>query len=144
MTLILFMEVDGMPIQSISQNDRVYSLIKKGLDASALRSKVSANNIANINTKGFKKSYVTFEESLKDNMDNMAMKTTENKHIQDGSSYGDVKVHQDESTSMRQDGNNVDIDVEMANQAANNLMYNALITQANMKFAMEKYVLDGK
>jgi len=133
-----------MPIQSISQNDKVYNLIKKGLDASALRSKVSANNIANINTKGFKKSYVTFEESLKDNMDNMAMRTTKSKHIQDGSSYGDVKVNQDKSTSMRQDGNNVDVDVEMANQAANNLMYNALITQANMKFAMEKYVLDGK
>jgi len=133
-----------MPIQNISQNDRVYDLIKKGLNASSLRSKVTANNIANINTKGFKKSFVTFEESLKENMGDMSMKTTDSKHIQAGSSSGDIKVQQDKSSSMRQDGNNVDIDIEMANQAANNLMYNALVTQANIKISMEKYVIDGK
>jgi len=133
-----------MPIQNVSQNDRVYDLIKKGLNASSLRSKVTANNIANINTKGYKKSFVTFEETLKTNMNNMAMKTTDRKHIQEGSSFGDIKVQQDKSSSMRQDGNNVDIDMEMANQAANNLMYNALVTQANIKISMEKCVIDGK
>ncbi|MDU2158587.1 flagellar basal body protein, partial [Clostridium sp.] len=45
-------------------NDSSMQFIKLGLDASALREKVIANNMANINTKEFKKSYVSFEENL--------------------------------------------------------------------------------
>ena len=42
-------------------------------------------------------------------------------------------MEQDESTSMRTDGNNVDLDVEKVNQAANTLKYNALVTKLNGK-----------
>jgi flagellar basal-body rod protein FlgB len=41
-----------------------YELLKKSLDAAALRQRVIAHNIANINTKGFKRSDVVFEEKL--------------------------------------------------------------------------------
>ena len=44
---------------------------------------------------------------------------------------------------MRTDGNNVDMDLEKVNQAANSLMYNALITQANSKLNMTKSVILG-
>jgi flagellar basal-body rod protein FlgB len=44
---------------------------------------------------------------------------------------------------MRADGNNVDLDVEKVNQAANTLMYNALVTQANSKLSASKYVITG-
>ena len=111
---------------SISEN--TYNLLKKSMDASALRSKVIANNVANINTKSYKKLYVTFEETLNDSMGENTMKTDNNKHMQTGSSSGEITVQRDESTSMRQDGNNVDIDLEMTNQAANTLMFNALVT----------------
>jgi flagellar basal-body rod protein FlgB len=40
-----------------------------------------------------------------------------------------AKVVEDDSTTMRVDGNNVDIDVEMANLAKNQLYYNAMATQ---------------
>ncbi len=60
--------------------------------------------------------------------DTNTMKTDNIKHMQTGSSNGDITVQRDESTSMRQDGNNVDIDIEMTNQAANTLMFNALVT----------------
>ena len=38
-----------MSIQGISKDQQVYNLVKQGLDASAMRNKVIANNIANIN-----------------------------------------------------------------------------------------------
>ena len=41
-----------------------YELIKRALDVSDLRGKAIANNIANINTKGYKRINVTFEETL--------------------------------------------------------------------------------
>jgi flagellar basal-body rod protein FlgB len=115
--------------------DMTYDLLKKSLDASALRQRVIANNIANENTKGFKRSEVVFEEIL-------------NEELQKGTSPEDLtriepKVIQDNSTSMREDGNNVDIEVEMANMAANDILYNTLITQLNTKYDILRLAING-
>lgn len=126
---------------SVSEN--TYNLLKKSMDASAIRSKVIANNVANINTKGYKKFYVTFEDTLNDSMGEDTLKTDNNKHMQTGSASSDISVKKDESTSMRQDGNNVDIDLEMTNQAANTLMFNALVKQVNSKNALTSYIIGG-
>lgn len=128
-------------------NDSTMQLLRAGLDASALRGKVVANNMSNINTEDFKRSYVSFEENLKSEIDKFSLKKTDDKHLSGtlsgtlSDSLVDVKV--DNSTSMRIDGNNVDLDLEKVDQAANSLMYNALITQANSKFNMTKSVISG-
>lgn len=124
-------------------NDSTMQLLKAGLDASALRGKVIANNMSNINTEDFKRSYVSFEENLKSEIDKFSLKKTNDKHLSGtlGDSLVEVKV--DNSTSMRSDGNNVDLDLEKVDQAANSLMYNALITQANSKLNMTKSVISG-
>ncbi len=126
-----------------TSGDDTYSLLKKSMEASALRSKVSANNIANINTKNYKGLYVTFEDTLNDSMAADTMKTDDSKHIQATNSNGEITVNRDESTSARQDGNNVDIDLEMTNQAANTLMYDALVTQVNSKISLTSYIIGG-
>ncbi len=131
-------------MNSLSKSGQVYDLLKKGLDASSLRSKVISNNIANINTKGYKRYTVSFEENLQQSIDSIELKTTKSQHISDGSQPGEIKVDQDLSSSMRQDGNNVDIDNEMANQAANTMMYNALVSQVNSRIALQRYVVSGK
>lgn len=128
-------------------NDSTMQLLRAGLDASALRGKVVANNMSNINTEDFKRSYVSFEENLKSEIDKFSLKKTDDKHLSGtlsgtlSDSLVDVKV--DNSTSMRIDGNNVDLDLEKVDQAANSLMYNALITQANSKLNMTKSVISG-
>lgn len=45
---------------------------------------------------------------------------------------------------MTEDGNNVDMDTEIVNQAANTLMYSALVNQMNSRLSMERYVISGK
>lgn len=125
----------------MSYDSKVYGLVKKGLDAASLRSKVIANNIANINTKGYKRSYVSFEDTLRESSNAVKMQKSDELHIGGKDETGAVSVRQDKSTSMREDGNNVDIDNEMTNQAANALMYNALITQVNSKLSMTRYVI---
>ncbi|MGQ9824805.1 MAG: flagellar basal body rod protein FlgB, partial [Desulfotomaculales bacterium] len=47
----------------------VLVVLKKQLDASALMQKVIANNLANINTPGFKKSSVRFLDALREALD---------------------------------------------------------------------------
>ena len=125
-----------MEIQSISTDD-TYNLIKSGIKASNVRAKAIANNMANINTKDYKKFNVVFEENLKkeDNSSELELKRTKSAHFASSNSENDnISIEQDTSTSMRSDGNNVDLDIEKVNQAANTLKYNALITKINGTF----------
>ncbi len=133
-----------MNISQLPNDELVYTLLQKGLDTSQARSSATAENISNINTKGYKRKYVTFEENLKKSMDDLELKTDDEKHMKIDSDYGSVELETDNSTSMREDGNNVDIDNEMVNQSANALMYNALVTQINSRLAMKRYVIDGR
>lgn len=134
-----------MIVNDMSKSQEVYNLLKKSLDASSLRSKAIANNIANINTKNYKRCYVSFEDSLNQNLNELELKTDNDRHIQTVEDPGQIELKQDTSTSMNEDGNNVDIDNEMVNQASNTLMYNALITEANNRLAVTKYIInDGR
>lgn len=133
-----------MSLSNISSSQFTYDLLKKGLDATSERGKVIANNIANANTANFKRSYVTFEDTLKNSMGNIEMETTDKRHINNGTSFGDISVEKDASTSVNEDGNNVDMDTEMSDEAENTLEYYALISQANSSISMENSVIEGK
>ena len=133
-----------MEMQSIS-SDASYDLIKLGLKASNTRAKAIANNMANINTKDYKKFNVVFEENLKkeEKSSELELKRTNSAHFAGSNSKNqdNISIEQDKSTSMRSDGNNVDLDIEKVNQAANTLKYNALITSINGKFNNLKTVI---
>lgn len=132
-----------MAIQFIGSDD-TYNLIKSGIKASNVRAKAIANNMANVNTKDYKRFNVVFEENLKNenSSSSLELKRTKAAHIASGNSNTDsITIEQDKSTSMRSDNNNVDLDIEKVNQAANTLKYNALITQINGKFNSLKSVI---
>lgn len=120
-----------------------YNLIKEGLDAAGVRSKAIANNIANINTKNYKRDVVSFEENLKNETMKLSLKKTNPKHFGDSKSEGNITVSKDMTTSMRSDGNNVDLDIEKTNQAANQLKYNALVEMASGKLNNLNLVIRG-
>lgn len=105
----------------------IYGLMKMGLDATELRSRTIANNIANINTPNYKRRYVSFEESLKNEINNAKI---------------EVKV--DKDSIVREDGNNVDLENEKVNQASASLQYNALVSLTNTKLAMTKSVISER
>ncbi|MTI80197.1 MAG: flagellar basal body rod protein FlgB [Firmicutes bacterium] len=109
-------------------NDPTVMALKKDLDTGTLRQKVIANNLANLNTPGFKKSFVSFEEQLQASMgkDKLPMRTTRSGHIGGVKNPAEVepKVEQQTNTSLRPDGNNVDADEEMVNLAATQVKYN--------------------
>lgn len=121
-----------------------YALLKKDLDASSLRGKVLANNIANINTKGYKKKTVSFEETLNSKMEDISLKTTDEKHIPSNNGTGTISVKEDDSSSITNNGNNVDVDLEMVNMTSNNMLYESLISQLNSRMSITKYVINGR
>ncbi len=124
-------------------------ILEKALDAAWMRNEAISNNIANVNTPGYKKSYVRFEELLSDAADKFQISGIKKdpRFIPIGK---DTKVTvtpqiaQESFTSMRRDGNNVDVDVEMAELAKNSIKYNALIAQMTKEFGKIKLAINGR
>ena len=128
----------------VGMDSSTYKLIREGIDASRVRAEAISNNMANINTRNYKRFNVVFEENLKNTSDkSIELITTKNRHITGGNINGNITVERDRTTSMRTDGNNVDLEVEKVNQAANQLKYNGLITSVNNKISSLRYVITG-
>jgi flagellar basal-body rod protein FlgB len=133
-------------IDRISDKTR---LLEKALDAAWMRNETISNNIANVNTPGYKKSYVRFEELLTDAVDKFQISgiKKDEKFLPIGkdTKYSvSPEIVQEDFTSMRRDGNNVDIDVEMAELAKNSIKYNALIAQMSKEFSKIKIAINGR
>jgi flagellar basal-body rod protein FlgB len=84
------------------------------------RQTVLANNLANVNTPNFKRSDVSFQGALAD-----ALSSSNG----DPASVEDTQftTTTDSSTSMRADGNNVDVDQESANLSENQLLFDSVM-----------------
>jgi len=136
-------------------------MLQKGLSAAWTRDSVIRNNIANVETPGFKASDVEFESLLaaavakdettggfqgavtnKWHIDEQGFRSakTNEKHIDFGSGANSGKVDltsiepqvfKREDLSMRMDENNVDIEDENVKLAQNSLYYNTLMEKMN-------------
>jgi len=131
----------------IEKLTRNLNLREKSLDAAWTRNAVIAQNIANVDTPGYKKRTVKFEEYLDEALQSDSFKgnTTDSRHIKFNSSdVNDAKIHitkEYDNFSTRLDGNNVDIETEMASLAKNEIRYNTLIQSISGGFARLKSVI---
>ena len=121
-------------------------LLEKALAGSALRHKVIVNNVANVNTPGFKRSEVSFEDELaaaSQGESGTGITRTNAKHLPAMGPSTSPRVTSVTSTSLRTDGNNVDIDAEMGAMAKNNIFYNALATHIGLYYNNLKSAIRG-
>lgn len=123
------------------------NFLSKALDASWKRNEIISNNIANAETPNFKKSTVVFEDILKEQLKGKKLKgaITNPRHIHINSiDINDIKykVSTENSFSTRMDKNNVDIDVEMAERAKNEIVYNTLTSKIQSNFQRIKFVIN--
>ncbi|NLL95809.1 MAG: flagellar basal body rod protein FlgB [Clostridiaceae bacterium] len=113
--------------------------IERGLDAAWLRNDVISQNIANVDTPGYKRKIVQFEEFLNNEMKTGRISQGKSRLSADG-----IRITEDPTeSSYRSDGNNVDIENEMALLAANSLRYNTMIQRMNGDFQKLKLVIRG-
>ncbi len=124
--------------------------LQKALGAAAQRHVVLSNNLANANTPGFKRSDVvitsTFAEEYRSRLRRPGAARTHPKHLEFRRNTGvSWRVVQDNSTTMRNDGNNVDPDREMALVAENQLYYQALVEAVNRKLrSLRSAITEGR
>lgn len=122
--------------------DQTFGLIKNALNAADLRQEMISSNIANVNTPEYKVNKMEFETLLQDASSGFALTKTDDQHFGVGN-LNDVQpiVGKRENTIVKDNGNNVDVEVEMMDQSQNSLYYNALITQLNAKYSMLNSVI---
>lgn len=125
-------------------NTNIYDYVKvldKAADAAWIRNDCINNNLANVNTPGYKREDVDFKAQLKEALGHFhymstdqkvaALKTEDLKPL----SYIDYGGY-----SYRKDENNVDVDVENVYLAENQIYYNGLTTAITADFSDLKIV----
>lgn len=110
------------------QTDLTRRALVSALDTAALRQRVMARNIANVETPGYRRQVVTFEERLRD-----ALRSR-------GPELPAPQVTED-LTPGRADGNNVRVDEEMAALSENALRYDALVECLTLRSAQLSTVI---
>ncbi|MFB1081117.1 flagellar basal body rod protein FlgB [Jeotgalibacillus sp. JSM ZJ347] len=116
--------------------------LERGLDYSAVKQKVIANNVANVDTPGYKSKDVSFKSMLQSEM-KLSSNQSNPKHFDLSDHQYDHAVITDRPYSVRENGNGVDVDKEMADLATNQIYYNALIERISGKFGSLNSVIRG-
>ena len=116
------------------------NVLEKASDASWTRNSVISNNIANVDTPGYKRKDIRFEEylqgavsggsSLDDNIADADLDSLT------GTTYTDYA-----SSSYRIDGNNVDIDTEEVELASEQIRYQGITAGINGQFDRMRSVI---
>lgn len=116
--------------------------LEKGLDAAWTRNQVIANNIANADTPGFKASHVEFETLFKQALERLDSADGNAGYTQALDEIEPLIV-QDTDSSLRMDGNNVDVETENTELAKNTLYYQTLIEKLNSEFTRLELAING-
>lgn len=94
------------------------------------RQKVISSNIANINTPNYKTKDLVFEDELNNSNKNiLALNQTNFKHISsinNGLNNINPKLIQVQNLQEQNDGNNVNLDTQMSEQAKNKIIFDAI------------------
>lgn len=123
------------------------------MKAAVLRHQVVAHNLANVNVPGYKAAAVSFEEELraarvtKGGPPALTGLRTDGRHLRIGGQAPlppiAPRVVLAADGSMRQDGNNVDMEAQMAQLAANQLWYQALTRSLSDELSRLRTVIGG-
>ena len=121
-------------------NSNAYNYINvltKAADASWTRNEIITNNLANVDTPGYKRKDVSFQNYLLQELtsgDSTSLRTRVN-DVEVGNLNATVYTDFSE-LSYRLDGNNVDIATENVEFASNQLYYQTVFDTINHQFSM--------
>ena len=118
------------------------NVLDKAADACWMRNTVLANNIANVDTPYYKRQDVSFDNLLSNALKSSTVLDEAVNRI--NLNAINPAIYTDQSNlSYRTDGNNVDIDVEEANYAENQIKYNAILSSITQELNRIQTVLDS-
>ncbi|MBP7051054.1 MAG: flagellar basal body rod protein FlgB [Phycisphaerae bacterium] len=116
----------------MSNSVDIVGLLEAGIKAESLRQTAIASNTANIETPGYRRLDVNFEELL-----TKALKSSDAMDMEDL----EPEIYQPLNTPVRSNGNDVNLEAEIGEMLKNSLRHTAYIRLLQKKFAqMERAV----
>ena len=117
-------------------SDAVSQVLASALDGVTLRQRVTADNIANVDTPGFRASSVDFETQLRAAISDGS--------LQDGQSESVTATTSPTDTPVGANGNNVDLRKETMAAVQSQFQYQMLTRAVNDRFNLVKTAVTGQ
>jgi flagellar basal-body rod protein FlgB len=116
-------------------NDPQIDLLSRQLDIAGLRHRVIAQNIANVNTPNYRQLKVSFDQAFTRELDRQQF--AQALQVQ-------PEVTEGEGGAVRADGNNVDIDVELAELTKNTLLFRTYAQLMTTRLTLLRTAITGR
>ncbi len=129
----------------ITLEDRTTKALVTALNGLTARQRAISNNLANVDTPGFKASDVSFARQLDKALEanqGLKMVTTHPQHLSEPSSPENMQLISRSDTSHRLDGNNVDIDKEMSYLAETVIHFQAAARVVSRRLSLLRTVIN--
>lgn len=118
------------------------NVLDRAADVSWTRESLITNNLANVNTPGYKRQDINFESVLRKALGNSKYVPLDTKINEMNMDELTPMVYTDHGNySYRLDGNNVDIDTENVELASEQIRYEALTTSIDSEFSRIKIAI---
>ena len=109
----------------MSKTNSIIALIEAGIRAEGLRQKAIANNVANLETQGYRRVDVKFEELLAKSLDSSgSVDLTEL----------EPQIYRPKQTPVKSNGNDVSLENEVGAMIKNSLRYQTYIRLLNKRY----------
>lgn len=109
----------------MSKTESIVDLIDAGIKAETLRQKAIANNIANLETPGYRRIDVKFEELLA-----RCLRSSKEFDI----SEVEAQIYQPKQTPVKSNGNDVNLEIEVGQMIKNTLRHKTYIRLLSKKY----------
>ena len=105
--------------------NNIVDVIEAGIKAESLRQKANANNVANLQTPGYRRADVKFKELLAKALDSPG-----------GVNLSEIEaqIYQPKDTAVKSDGNDVSLEFEIGELVKNSLRYKTYIRLLQKKY----------
>ena len=131
--------------------DKTTSALNTSLNMRLIKQNIIASNIANAETPGYHAKKIDFEDALARALDLDGMRSASSSHADHiAMGAGSMKklrpeIYENPEGAVNNDGNTVDLQAEITNQAENQIMYQAVVELMRKKLAALRYAAsDGR
>ena len=119
----------------MSKVNNIVDIIEAGIRAESLRQKAIANNVANLETPGYRRVDVKFKELLAN-----ALNSSEPVDLNEI----EAQLYQPNNTAVKSDGNDVSLEIEVGEMVKNTLRHKAYVLLLQKKYQQLELAINVK
>jgi len=129
-------------VKEIVNDASIMTALGREMTRAVQRQAVSAGNLANIDTPGYRTKEVQFSDELDDRLGGLKMTVTDAKHLGAAGGADPRMTTETSGLAMRRDGNNVQLDRELLSMGRAAADFSAAETVLAAKFRLVRYAIN--